>query len=81
MSNNDIPIPSGYEVYWEPWIDAYDNEEINSRKELYEEIEEEEVLFEKEDEPMPEPFFATAAYVAFGHSVYLMGKESGFINN
>jgi hypothetical protein len=32
----NIPIPEGNDVYWEPWIDAYDNEELNSAKMLYE---------------------------------------------
>ena len=36
-SLNDLPIPSGYEVYWEPWIDAYDNEDISNAKKLFEE--------------------------------------------
>lgn len=29
MSNEkDIPIPKGFEVYWEPWVDAYNLEEM-----------------------------------------------------
>lgn len=33
---DNVPIPEGNDVYWEPWIDAYDNDEINSAKMLYE---------------------------------------------
>ena len=24
---NDIPKPNGYDVYWEKWIDAFEEEE------------------------------------------------------
>lgn len=33
---DNVPIPSGNEVYWEPWVDAYDNEEVASAKKLFE---------------------------------------------
>lgn len=37
---NDIPTPSGYDVYWEKWIDAFEeeedlDEEINNVEELF----------------------------------------------
>lgn len=34
---NNIPIPNEKEIYWEPWVDAYNNEEINAAKKLLEE--------------------------------------------
>lgn len=38
MSNlSDLPIPSGNDVYWEPWIDAYDNEEVSNAQKMFEE--------------------------------------------
>jgi hypothetical protein len=33
----NIPIPSGHDIYWEPWVDAYDNEEVNAAKKFLEE--------------------------------------------
>lgn len=33
----NVPIPSEHDVYWEPWVDAYDNEEVASAKKMFEE--------------------------------------------
>ena len=40
MSEN-IPIPSGYDVYWEKWVDAYESdiETIDMTHEKFEEDE------------------------------------------
>lgn len=32
----NVPVPSGNDVYWEPWVDAYDNEELTNAKMLFE---------------------------------------------
>ena len=42
---NDIPTPSGYDVYWEKWIDAFEEED----SELEEEINNVEELFTNEE--------------------------------
>ena len=31
---NDIPTPSGYDVYWEKWIDAFEEEDDEIREEV-----------------------------------------------
>ena len=31
---NDIPTPSGYDVYWEKWIDAFEEEEDDLEEEM-----------------------------------------------
>lgn len=58
MSNiNEMPIPSGFDVYWEPWVDAYSDESIENAKEAFEkELEEvaEDVDFEEMEDL---PFF------------------------
>jgi len=33
----NVPIPSGNDIYWEPWVDAYNNEEVNAAKNFLEE--------------------------------------------
>ena len=33
---NDIPKPSGYDVYWEKWIDAFDAEEAQFEEDVAE---------------------------------------------
>ncbi len=55
----NIPIPSGNEVYWEPWVDAYDNEEVERTKQLFEDefnkqMEMIEGEFEEDSENSPE---------------------------
>ena len=42
---NDMPTPSGYDVYWEKWIDAFEEEEDD----LEEEINNVEELFTNEE--------------------------------
>ena len=44
----DIPIPSGYDVYWEKWVDAYE-EQAAILEQLVVEEEEEEELYEEEE--------------------------------
>jgi len=36
-----VPYPSGNDVYWEHWVDAYNNEGIDNTKKMIQEIEEE----------------------------------------
>ena len=47
---NDIPTPSGYDVYWEKWIDAFDEEDSEFKEEVanVEELFNEENLLEQE---------------------------------
>jgi len=36
----NVPIPTGYDVYWKKWVDAYDNDELtHAQKSFEEEIE------------------------------------------
>ena len=44
----DIPTPSGYDVYWEKWVDAYE-EQAAILEQLAVEEEEEEELYEEEE--------------------------------
>ena len=44
---NDIPTPSGYDVYWEKWIDAF--EEEDSEIDIDEEMNNVEELFTNEE--------------------------------
>ena len=32
----NLPTPSGYDVYWEKWIDAFEQEDDNLEKEIQE---------------------------------------------
>ena len=45
---NDIPTPSGYDVYWEKWIDAFEEEE-DSDIDIDEEMNNVEELFTNEE--------------------------------
>lgn len=36
MSEQQVPIPSGHDVYWEKWIDAYNNEDTKKLKTMVE---------------------------------------------
>ena len=46
----DIPTPSGYDVYWEKWVDAYE-EQAQALEQLVVEEDEEEI-YEEEEEMM-----------------------------
>ena len=50
----DIPTPSGYDVYWEKWVDAYE-EQAQALEQLV--VEEDEEVYEEEEEMIPEPRF------------------------
>lgn len=32
---NDIPTPSGYDVYWEKWIDAFEQEDMDLEEDIH----------------------------------------------
>ena len=32
---NNIPTPSGYDVYWEKWIDAYEQEDMDLEEDIH----------------------------------------------
>lgn len=62
-----VPFPSGNDVYWEHWVDAYNNDGVDTSKEMIQEIEEEnEALLAGEnipyhdgpEEDMDIPFFS-----------------------
>jgi len=38
MSNDNFSYPEGLEIYWEPWIDAYSNEDFAKMENLMEEL-------------------------------------------
>ena len=48
---SDLPAPTGYDVYWEKWIDAFEEEEEIS--ELQEEANLEEEFMGGEEPPLP----------------------------
>jgi len=39
MTEQNIPIPEGFDIYWEKWVDAYSTEEIEDLQPTAEEIE------------------------------------------
>ena len=65
MNGELVPLPSGYDVYWEQWIDAYNNEGVEDSKEMIEEMQEEEMLedpslhFDSQQNATDIPFFNT----------------------
>jgi hypothetical protein len=46
---DEIQIPEDNEVYWEPWIDAYDNDSVNSAKSLFQQ-QLEDMLIQRDEE-------------------------------
>ena len=46
----DVPTPTGHDVYWEKWIDAYEEQTVAI------ESEEEESVYEEEEEMLAEKF-------------------------
>ena len=40
MNNENMVYPSGYEVYWEPWVDAYSNDDYINMQSMFTDIKE-----------------------------------------
>lgn len=38
MTNNNFIYPEGLDIYWEPWIDAYSNEDFGKMEALMDEL-------------------------------------------
>ena len=55
---NDIPTPSGYDVYWEKWIDAFEEED-----DLEEEINNVEELFTNEEELLEQEHILQSSHI------------------
>jgi len=53
---SDVPTPTGYDVYWEKWIDAFE-EEIEEEVQIDEEGSIEEEMSDYEDQIMSEGIF------------------------
>jgi len=56
---NDMPTPSGYDVYWEKWIDAFDEEEDD----LEEEINNVEELFTNEENLLEQEHILQSSHI------------------
>ena len=40
MNNENMVYPSGYDVYWEPWVDAYSNDDYINMQSMFTDIKE-----------------------------------------
>jgi len=59
MSNEfPKPDPNVFDIYWERWIDAYNNEEINASRKLYNDAVEEAEMDMEEEMVEEVPFFS-----------------------
>lgn len=59
MSNEfPKPDPNVFDIYWERWVDAYNNEEINSSRQLYNDAVEEAEMDMEEEMVEEVPFFS-----------------------
>ena len=59
---NDIPTPSGYDVYWEKWIDAFEEEE-DSDIDIDEEMNNVEELFTNEENLQEEQLLKSTSHI------------------
>ena len=62
----DIPTPNGYDVYWEKWIDAYEEQAAVLEQMVVEEDEEEFYEEEEEMEKLPSLSYIKTIMTPFG---------------
>jgi len=81
------PYPSGNDVYWEKWTDAYNNDGIEASKKLIEDIREDEYDLEDDDERLALdkdediPFFDTHIQTILTPFGVLPLTEDSFVSN